>query len=84
MLYSVFDGVNALIGYATSPDGFTWTKHASNPVIEPGPEGAWDDEGVLTGGVIYKDGTFHMWYTGWDGTNTRIGLATSSDGFSWT
>ena len=84
MWYNVFDGANALTGYATSPDGFTWAKHASNPVLEPGPEGAWDDEGVFNDAVIYKDDTYHMWYTGWDGTNTRIGLATSSDGFNWT
>ena len=84
MWYSVFDGINALIGYATSPDGFTWSKDASNPVIEPGPDGAWDDEGVLSSGVIYEDGIYHMWYDGWDGANTRIGLATSSDGFNWT
>ena len=25
------------IGYATSPDGLTWTKHGSNPVFVPDP-----------------------------------------------
>ena len=23
------------IGYATSPDGLTWTKHADNPIFPP-------------------------------------------------
>ena len=75
---------NLFIGYATSPDGFTWTKHDSNTVLEPGLDGDWDDEGVFNPEVIYKDGTYHMWYSGWDGTNSRIGHATSSDGVNWT
>jgi predicted GH43/DUF377 family glycosyl hydrolase len=84
MWYFVFDGTIALIGYATSPDGTTWTKHASNPVLSGGSPGTWDDAGVLDPEVILKDSTYHMWYTGWDGTNTRIGHATSSDGVNWT
>ena len=41
------------IGYATSPDGVSWTKHADNPVLEPGPEGAWDVRGVRPGAVLW-------------------------------
>lgn len=84
MWYGIWDETNCFIGYATSPDGITWTKHDSNPVFEPGPEGAWDDEGVLQSKVIYKDGIYYMWYTGWDGTTDRMGYATSSDGVNWT
>ena len=38
MWYHASDGIGFQIGYSTSPDGFTWTKHDSIPVIELGPE----------------------------------------------
>ena len=82
MWYSTFDTLG--IGYATSSDGVNWTKHASNPVLEPGPEGAWDE--ISPGGpsVILVNSTYHMWYAVFDGTNALIGYATSPDGFTWT
>lgn len=33
------------VGYAYSSDGVTWTKYASNPVLDVGGGGAIDDEG---------------------------------------
>ena len=78
------DGTTSRIGYATSPDGFTWTKYAANPIFDVGSPDTWDDESVFNPKVIFKDNTYHMWYSGWDGFNTRIGRATSSDGFNWT
>jgi len=36
--YSVFQ-----VGYALSTDGTTWTKHPSNPVLQPGGAGEWDE-----------------------------------------
>lgn len=76
------------IGYATSPDGLTWTKHAANPVLGMGAAGDWDDETVYAPQVIHHGGTFHMWYSGGDGTTPRvwqIGYAAScdQDGVSW-
>lgn len=72
------------IGYATSPDGVQWTKHAANPVLEPGLEGAWDARGVRPGTVLWIDGIYHMWYTGVgpDGA-AQIGYAISPDGVNW-
>ncbi|MCK4696103.1 MAG: T9SS type A sorting domain-containing protein, partial [Candidatus Cloacimonetes bacterium] len=70
-------------GYATSTDGITWTKHP-DPVLDVGPAGSWDDE-VAGGGYVLFDGTtYHMWYSGYDGTYFRIGYATSLDGIIWT
>jgi predicted GH43/DUF377 family glycosyl hydrolase len=76
-------------GYATSTTGITWTKYTSNPVLDVGPS-AWDgfwasDPHVISDGVSYK-----MWYSGLEGPLCsasevfRIGLATSTDGISWT
>jgi len=84
MWYSGYDGVNYRIGYATSPDGVSWTKYATNPVLDLDSPGSWDDEWVYDPTVFYDGTTYHMWFGGYDGTNARIGYASSSDGISWT
>jgi uncharacterized repeat protein (TIGR01451 family) len=71
------------IGYATSFDGIVWSKHDNNPVLTAGPVGSWDDEDVWGPTVVKEGGTYHMWYTGYDGTAPRIGHATSNDGTYW-
>jgi len=72
------------IGYATSPDGIHWTKHSGNPVLDLGPDGSWDDESLTDPHLIYEDGTYKMWYTGYDGDVWAIGYAISLDGIHWT
>ncbi len=72
------------IGYATSPDGVTWTKFGGNPVLDVGSAGSWDSEDVTGPAVIYDAGLYHMYYTGADGVAARIGHATSANGTSWT
>jgi hypothetical protein len=84
MWYMAFDsGGVGRIGYATSPDGITWTKYAGNPVLDTGAAGSWEGEDVTTPTVIKEGSTYHMWYTGHDGDAFRIGHATSSDGIIW-
>jgi predicted GH43/DUF377 family glycosyl hydrolase len=72
------------IGYATSPDGITWTKDPSNPIFGLGTSPAWDDTKVYMASVIFNGTAYKMWYTGNNGPNDRIGYATSPDGISWT
>ncbi|MCX6791075.1 MAG: DUF2341 domain-containing protein [Candidatus Gribaldobacteria bacterium] len=62
-----------------------WTKYGSNPVLSLGTAGAWDDEGATFASVL-RDGTeYKMYYHGWNVAGTsQIGLATSSDGITWT
>jgi predicted GH43/DUF377 family glycosyl hydrolase len=72
------------IGYATSPDGITWTKFSGNPVLDVGSPGLWDDEFVYWPSVIFDGTTYHMWYAGGSGSSWQIGYASSSDGISWT
>ncbi len=73
------------IGYATSTDGFSWTKY-SQPVLKPGPN-AWDNASVGLGSVVWNGTRFLMWYQG-SGLavypNGAVGFATSPDGFTWT
>ena len=66
------------IGYATSPDGVNWTKHASNPILEPG-SGSWDADIVGFPRVIKDGDRYRMWYTGrGSGSIDRFGYAEDS------
>ena len=89
--YKIWFGGNTLnqdkasIGYATSPDGFHWTKHSGNPIFSPSAPKRWDSYSISDPDVIYHKGTYHMWYKGWKrrGGNAWIGHATSLDGVTW-
>jgi predicted GH43/DUF377 family glycosyl hydrolase len=71
------------IFHATSPDGITWTRQGM--VMDLGFAGVYDSWGLAHVGVLKEmDGTYSMWYSGYDGSNYRILHATSSDGLSWT
>jgi predicted GH43/DUF377 family glycosyl hydrolase len=83
MWYSGFDGSIWRIGYANSSDGISWTKHPT-PVVDLGSPTSWDDERVYSPTVIFDGITYHMWYAGYDGSNYRMGYATSSNGIDWT
>jgi len=88
MWYTGSDGEVGRVGYATSPDGSTWTKHPGSPVMDAGAPGAFDDLGVWPGTVIFDGERYRMWYTGAHGTvssdwDWRIGYAESADGLSW-
>ncbi len=76
------------IGYATSADGFHWTKYSDNPVLEPPPGTPWSSPlGVVSPTVINLFGVYHMWYE--EGWVTKAGYewlilhGVSSDGISW-
>lgn len=70
---------------ATSYDGVVWTKYGSNPVIDIGSEGRWDDGSVTTGPVIKIDTLYYMYYQGFSYTTGQhsVGYAISSDGINW-
>jgi len=81
MWYSGTDGSSlSWILHATSADGVTWTKHGT--VFSPGLAG---EEEQVNHQYVLKDGSvYKMWYSGYDGHNYRIFLATSLDGLAWT
>ena len=69
------------VGYATSTDGLTWTKHAGNPIYGNGVGG---ESAEVTQPRVYDfDGTFYMYYQVTGSPNGLI-LATSTDGLTWT
>jgi len=75
----------AAIGYANSTDGISWEKDPQ-PVLSPGPQGAWDSGQVALGSVLWNGMAFDMWYGGSNTTTYgtgEVGFATSKDGISW-
>jgi len=81
MYYTANDGTNDRIFRATSTDGTNWSNHAL--VINLGAEGSLDTVGVRAPKALKIAGTFHMWYTGYDGSNQRIIHCTSADGITF-
>jgi hypothetical protein len=71
-------------GYATSPDGFTWTKYANNPVMKAGSFGDWDYPRATQPRVFFDGKKYHMFYGGGVWQRQRIGYATSYDKITWT
>lgn len=72
------------LGVARSPDGISWTRLRDNPILELGPFGAFDENGLGEPAVWAQDGAYWMLYTGRDRhENRRLGLAVSHDGVHW-
>ena len=80
--------INFRIGHATSSDGLNWTKAngsaGAGSVLGLGAKGETDEFGVDDPYIIKEQGTFRMWYVGYDGKSRRIHYAISDDGISWT
>ena len=72
------------IGRATAPapEG-PWTFD-EEPVLSPGGDGEWDDLQVMRVNVLPVDDGYVMYYAGVDSDGSRIGMATSDDGITWT
>ncbi len=71
------------IGYARSKDGVAWKKYPGNPVLDDGLGDVWDGDFVSQPCVLHDGNQYRMWYAGYDGSNLRIGYATSNDGLHW-
>lgn len=72
------------LGVARSTDGVHWDKLRTNPVLELGGTGAFDERGLGEPAVWIGQGYYWMLYTGRDhGEQRRLGLARSRDGVTW-
>ncbi len=67
--------------YANSTNGISWNKHGI--VLPHGGVGTLDYAGTSSPSVLYEDGEYKIWYTGDNGTTSRILYANSTDGISW-
>lgn len=79
------DGSRFSIGlWSTATLETGWAAHPGNPVLASGAPGTWDEAGVANPTVILDEGTYKMWYSGYDANLIlRIGHATSADGVVW-
>jgi predicted GH43/DUF377 family glycosyl hydrolase len=72
------------LGVARSLDGVHWQKFLENPILEVGPPGSFDEQGLGEPAVFYSGSEFFMIYTGRDKReNRRLGVARSGDGVHW-
>jgi|GEM_PF-3345109 len=81
------DGQSYKIYLATSAtvDGTYALANSGNPVLSPNTDiAAWDGKFVMHPWVVKDGTTYFMWFSAHNGTNQRIGLATSADGITWT
>lgn len=60
------------------PAQIQWQKH-SNPVLEVGSSGSWDQTTAVATTVLFHQGIYKMWYEG----DSGFGYATSPDGLVW-
>jgi len=72
------------LGVARSTDGIHFEKLRTNPILELGDIGAFDENG-LGEPAVWSNWCYWMLYTGRDASeNRRLGLARSADGVHWT
>ena len=82
LLYFYQAGNPPRIGLVRSEDSKVWTRE-SNPVLELGPRGAWDERAAADPYVVQADGRLYLYYLGEDrARRQRLGLAVSGDGRS--
>lgn len=72
------------LGVARSLDGIHWTKLTTNPILELGAPGTFDEIGLGEPAVWKQHGSYWMLYTGRAKNEVRrMGLARSQDGVHW-
>lgn len=82
--YYMYDSYTK-IGHATSADGKTWIDDvAHKPVLSPGAPGTWDSDAVGVMNVWKEGANWYALYRGNYSGSSKIGLATSLDGVTWT
>jgi len=72
------------IGYATSPDGYHWTRMAAQPVLFP--ERPFEGASVMNPCVLWDEesGLWKMWYSAGETYEPNVlAYAASRDGLKW-
>ncbi|MGL4305411.1 MAG: hypothetical protein ACRCSF_04590 [Mycobacteriaceae bacterium] len=84
-------GDNIFYAESSSPNGPFHARGSTEPyqvVFRPTKtSGTYDKVHTCDPSVIRINGTYYMYYSGWDNVSvpsTKIGLATSADGINWT
>src|SRR4029453_1482000 len=70
-------------GRTRTRDAGAWSKE-SKPVLDPGPYGSWDENGVADPYVIRIGDYHYLYFLGQDPVGRqRLGVVRSSDGVRW-
>jgi len=68
-------------------DLVSWSALPGNPTFRgSGNDRGWDRKIRERGWILYEDGAYHLWYTGYNddrSPNRNLGYAVSVDGLSW-
>jgi predicted GH43/DUF377 family glycosyl hydrolase len=77
-----------ILAARSADGGLTWQRdNDGEPVLDTGPDGAWDSLTIDTPEVVADTDGYKLYYYGSsssDGSGASIGLATSSDGLTFT
>ena len=73
MWFTGYDDGPLALGYATSPDGLSWTRHPENPLYSD----QWTEDMM----VVRHEDTYYMFA---EGLNDRAHLLSSQDRIHWT
>jgi len=68
------------LAVVTGSDGVHWSQ--PRIILEPRMETGWEDN-LNRNAVVRRQDGYHMWYCGQARGFTRIGYATSPDGYAW-
>ena len=88
---TLFGGLKENSNSLTNGEGETWLltsltdwyKYSGNPILKPSTGSSWDSVLIANPMIVYNGTGYLMWYYGYDGSASRIGLATSIDGITW-
>src|SRR5437660_1520881 len=70
-------------GRADPAPAFRWDVR-NEPILARGGPGEWDSVDVLNPSVLRNNGLYWNFYSGFDGSTWRTGVAVSTDGLAWT
>ena len=86
MLAATVFGYRAVGELSVPGELVEFVPYAQNPVFAAADAGHWDDQIRERGWILREDGVYHLWYTGYAGTDRTtkyLGYATSTDGLTW-
>jgi hypothetical protein len=77
--YRLDSGIISKVGFGLSSDGRSFSRKIE-PAIDIGAGGTWDDEQTHDPCLVVVNGIIWAFYSGYDGSHWKIGLARSFDG----
>ena len=64
-------------GFAFSKDLKKWKRYQDNPVFSSGAADSWESKAIWYPEILKVNDTYYMWYEGYNGKCSQVGLATS-------